>query len=215
MFTGIVQAIGKVSSVAPQGAGRRLVIDLAGWTPAVGVRHGDSICVSGVCLTVVKFDDHSLAFDVIHETLQRSSLGRLKQGDAVNLEPSLTLQTPMGGHFVQGHVDGVGEVVSIQSGDDWRARIKPPAGVMDYIAAKGAITVEGVSLTVASVTHDDFEIALIPATLQLTTLASLKSGDPVNLETDIVARQIVHYLQRRSTGGSVSMSALREAGFVD
>ena len=157
-----------------------------------------SICVSGVCLTVVTSDSHTMAFDVIAETLAKTSLGTLSAGDAVNIEHALLPTTPMGGHFLQGHVDAVGRVARvIYNNEECRLTVTPPAELMDYIVPKGSVGIDGVSLTVASVTHDDFDVALIPTTLEITTLSALHEGDPVNLETDIVSKTIVHWLQRR------------------
>lgn len=198
MFTGIVQATGVVQSIADVPAGKRLTIDRQGWQPRdVSLAHGDSICVSGVCLTLVAFDDATLAFDVIPETLRRSSLGRLAVGSRVNLEPSLTPTTPMGGHTVQGHIDGVGHVRALANDDgEWRLTIDTPDALMDYMVPKGSVAIEGVSLTIAEVDDTGFTVALIPTTLELTTLGALKAGDPVNLETDILARTVVHVLRR-------------------
>lgn len=221
MFTGIIQAMGRVVAMSPTSAGRRLVVDRGDWSPSP-LSLGDSICVSGVCLTVVAFDDRTLSFDIIGETLARSTLGSLAVGLAVNLEPSLTAATPMGGHFVQGHVDGVGVLAQVErSQGQVRLTITPPAELMDYIIPKGSITLEGVSLTVASVTADTFDVALIPATLALTTLDAKRQGDPLNIETDILSRTIVHHLRRMMEAGSLpagparglSAEALRQAGF--
>ncbi|MFP4144745.1 MAG: riboflavin synthase [Phycisphaeraceae bacterium] len=222
MFTGIVQAKARVATIERNPFGVRLTIDRSDWTPADSrePRHGDSICVSGVCLTVTETTGKTLAFDVIAETLEKSSLGELKEGDPVNIEPAVTAQQPMGGHFMQGHVDGVGEVVEVHSGEDeWRTRVKPPAALMDTIIPKGSVGIDGVSLTIASVAEDSFEVALIPTTLDLTTLADRQPGDRVNLEADILAKTIVHWLQRQrgiAPGDSgPTREALRQAGFLD
>jgi len=221
MFTGIVQAKGKVARLDPTDAGVRLVIDLQGWRPhGITINEGDSICISGVCLTVVAHDERTVAFDVIGETLAKTTLGGLAVGSAVNLEPSLTASTPMGGHFVQGHIDGVGVVRDVTvDGDDYRIAIEPPTELMEYIAPKGSIATDGVSMTVAAVTRERFEIALIPTTLNLTTLGDATPGTKVNLETDIVSKTIVHWLRLRGTGGEsrdegVTRDTLREAGFT-
>jgi riboflavin synthase alpha subunit len=220
MFTGIVQAKGSIASLVPTQAGVRLTVNRHGWKPAGGleINHGDSICVSGVCLTVTAFTDQTLSFDVIPETLAMTKLGKLGQGDSVNLEPSVTAATPMGGHFVQGHVDGLGVVSSIsQDQGQWRVTVTPPAALMEYIIPKGSITLDGVSLTIASVTRDSFDVALIPTTLNLTTLASLKQGDVLNVETDILSRTIVHHLKRMTekvTSTGLTMETLIQAGFA-
>lgn len=197
MFTGIVQAQGRILSLEPSSAGVRLVVDRSPWKPRHEPSPGDSICVSGVCLTLVKGDAYAMHFDVIAETLARTSLGRRKPGDAVNLEPSLTLDTPIGGHFLQGHVDATGAVARVQTGADYRLTIRPPRDLMDYIVPKGSIAIDGVSLTVAGVHNDVFEVALIPTTLAITTLGATMSGDEVNLEVDILSKTVVNYLRQR------------------
>lgn len=201
MFTGIVQTLGKIAAIEPVPAGSRLVVDVGNWQPDSGPpKPGDSICICGVCLTLVKQDGHGLHFDVIPETLSRSSLGSLAVGHQANVEPSLTPSTPMGGHVVQGHIDGVGEVHGLSAGSDVRLTIMPPAELLDYIVPKGSIAIEGVSLTIASVDGDSFDVALIPTTLELTNLGSLKQGDKINLESDILARTVVHWMKRRQEG---------------
>lgn len=200
MFTGLVQAVGRVASLAPSPAGVRLAIDFAPWThrPAVG----DSISVSGCCLTAAAVGDGPgggarVEFDAIPETLAKTTLGRLAAGSRVNLEHSVTASTLMGGHFVQGHVDGVGVVEHVQATADWRVRVRTPDGLRRYLTPKGSITVEGVSLTLAAVGPGGawFEVALIPVTLERTTLGGLKLEDGVNLEADILAKTVVQYLE--------------------
>lgn len=197
MFTGIVQAKGRVLALEPSAAGIRLVVDRSPWKPRHEPSPGDSICVSGVCLTLVKGDAATMCFDVIAETLAKTSLGRRKSGDAVNLEPSLTLDTPVGGHFMQGHVDATGVVTRVQTGGDYRLAIRPPQDMMDYIVPKGSIAIDGVSLTIAGVRDNAFEVALIPTTLAITTLGATIPGDEVNLEADILSKTVVNYLRRR------------------
>ena len=195
MFTGIVQATGRIHSLEPRGGDLRLSVEAA----ALGlddVGLGDSICVSGVCLTVVAIDAGVLAFDVSTETLSRTSLGARAAGDAVNLEKSLRLSDRLGGHLVSGHVDGVGAVVSIV--DDARAQrwtFRAPAALMRYVASKGSIAVDGVSLTVNEVGADTFGVALIPHTVAVTTFRERRVGDPVNLEVDPVARYVERLMQ--------------------
>ncbi|MCX5660607.1 MAG: riboflavin synthase [Planctomycetota bacterium] len=230
MFTGIVQAKGSVASVRPQPAGVRLAIDPRGWRPAGGLALalGDSVCVSGVCLTLASLDAGQLHFDVINETLTKTTLGSLGAGQTVNLEPSLTANTPMGGHFMQGHVDGVGVVSQIKNDPgDWRVTVTPPAELADYVIPKGSIAIDGVSLTLASTAAGTFDVALIPTTLKLTTLGDLRVGSRVNLEADILAKTVVHYLRRVTAGGSgapgvprspadaaLTLDGLRRAGFT-
>jgi riboflavin synthase len=176
MFTGIVQAVGRIVSVTP------FVVD-AGRLPLRGVKVGDSVCVQGCCLTVTRRRGRRLSFDVSRETLRvTSGLGR---PGAVNLEQSLAFGDPLGGHFVTGHVDGVGEVLSF---GNHVLKVRAPAALARYIARKGSITVDGVSLTVNAVRGASFEAFLIPHTLKVTTLARLAAGDRVNLEVDLLAR---------------------------
>lgn len=220
MFTGIVQTTARILDASPTQAGKRLIVergDLRG-----EVRHGDSICVSGVCLTAVDITDDQLTFDVIHETLSKTTIGSLQVGDAVNLEPAVTPSQPMGGHFMQGHVDGLAVVDTIHTdGGEWRITLKPAsADLMAYIIPRGSVAIEGVSLTLARVADDAFDVALIPATLEMTTLGRLRVGDKVNIEADILAKAIVHQLQRMQgkagkPSSKVTMALLREAGFVD
>ncbi len=224
MFTGIIQAVGTISAMERNSFGMRLGIDPQGWDYAPG--DGDSVCVSGVCLTYVaeaSEPGRRLVFDVIRETLETSTLGRLHTGSKVNLEPALTASTPMGGHFVQGHVDGVGKVTGVASGaDEWRIEIRPPRELAVMMVPKGSVCIEGVSLTIAA-THGrasegdfGFEVAIIPTTLRMTTLAALRAGDEVNLETDMIARTVVHWLEQQAgaKGDGVTREKLRDAGFM-
>ena len=193
MFTGIVQHLGRVAAFDRNDFGARLRVDPVDWRhqPA----HGESIAVDGCCLTIA---GRSFEFDVIRQTLEVTALGRLKVGDRVNLEHAVTPTTMLGGHIVQGHVDGVGTVSEVNSDPtQWRLRISPPARLMEEIVEKGSVAVSGVSLTVAATGPDWFEVALIPTTLELTNLGTLKVGDEVNLETDYIAKVVVNYLRRR------------------
>jgi riboflavin synthase len=181
VFTGIVREVGRVESFD----GRRLV--LAAQTAAA---EGDSVSVDGVCLTAV--DGSRLAFDVVEETLSRTTLGALQPGDRVNLEPALRAGDPLGGHIVQGHVDGIGRVREV--GDlVW---VDAPAELLRYCVEKGSITVDGVSLTVAAVDGRGFGVALVPHTLEVTTLGELAPGDPVNLEVDVLAKYVEKLVER-------------------
>src|ERR671931_1625476 len=182
MFTGIVQERGRVASFE-QG---RLVV-ASTLAPAVG----DSVAVDGVCLTVVSADNGKLAFDVVDETLARAK----PFGAEVNLEPALQVGDPLGGHYVQGHVDGVGRVHSVASeGEDVRVWIEAAADLLRYFVEKGSVTVEGVALTVTDVDDAAFAVALVPHTLAETTLASLAAGDPVNVEVDVLAKYVERLL---------------------
>lgn len=220
MFTGIVQTQGKLLSLQPNDFGVRLLVDCSGLTTPVA--HGDSVCVSGVCLTAVEITDDTLGFDVIAETLSKTKLGDLVEGDAVNLEPAVTPNQPLGGHFMQGHVDGVGEVVRVvDTAQQWRTTVRPPAEMMGYIVPKGSVAIDGVSLTIASVNGDDtFDVALIPETLSATTLGGSREGARVNLEADVLAKTVVHWLQRVALSDAepktqgVTMRKLIDAGFA-
>jgi riboflavin synthase len=188
MFTGIVQAVGKIESVTPLEKGVRLVID-GGALDCSAVALGDSICVQGACLTVVSNDGARLAFDVSRETLD-CTVGLDRPG-AVNLETSLVLGDKLGGHLVTGHVDGTGTVLAFEpAGESKRLRLRVPAVLARYVARKGSITVDGVSLTVNQIEADTFEVNLIPHTLAITTLARLTAGATVNLEVDLIARYV-------------------------
>jgi riboflavin synthase len=191
MFTGLVKEVGTVVSMD----GGRLTIDAA--ATSKGVQLGDSIAIDGVCLTVVTFDGATLSFDAVPETLARTALGTLDPGSRVNLEPALRAGDPLGGHYVQGHVDGVGAVESVvPEGEGRRVRFEAPAELLKYIVAKGSIAVQGTSLTVAAVDESGFEVALIPHTLQATTLGELEPEQPVNLETDVLAKYVEKLLPR-------------------
>lgn len=197
MFTGIVQHVGRITAAAPTPAGVRLTLDPCGWShePA----RGDSISVSGTCLTVVEAGPGAWSFDVIPQTLARTTLGSVAAARGVNLEHALLASTPMGGHIVQGHVDGLGRVASIQTSGQWRVRIEPPEEAARFIVAQGSIAVDGVSLTIADAAPDGawFEVALIPETLSRTTLAALAVGDAVNIEADHLSKLIAREVARQ------------------
>ncbi len=192
MFTGIVRELGTVEVFD----GSRLVV--VATETAAGSAVGDSVAVAGVCLTVVEADEVRLAFDVVPETLARTALGRLERGDAVNIEPSLRVGDRLGGHVVQGHVDVVGRVRSVaQDGDGRRVWVDAPDEILGYCLEKGSIAVDGVSLTVAALDGSGFEVALIPHTLDVTTLGWLEPGDTVNLEPDVLAKVVERLLAPR------------------
>jgi len=201
MFTGLIQHIGRVDGIEVHPAGRRLTVDPQGWSHAPG--HGESIAINGVCLTLVSDIDSDglMAFDVLHETLNRSTTGALKPGSLVNLEHAARADTLMGGHTVQGHVDCLATVRSVTpEGEGVRMAfdLDDDSGEkMRAIVPKGSIAVDGVSLTIASVCPEErtFEVALIPTTLECTTLGETEAGDRVNIETDIIARTIAFQLE--------------------
>jgi riboflavin synthase len=195
MFTGIVERTVRVAAVADGPKFRRLTL-AAHWADAV--RLGESIAVNGCCLTVAEISDESVAFDVVQESLDKTNLGSLTAGDEVHVERSLRVGDRIDGHFVQGHVDGTGECVAQRShGADWRLAVRPPENLRKYIVPKGSIAIDGVSLTIASVEEDSFEVALIPTTLAVTALGRRPIGWRFNLEADVVTKTVVTYLERQ------------------
>ena len=218
MFTGIIQAIGEIRSMEQRSGDLRLRIathklDLA------DVQLGDSIAVNGVCLTAVELPGDGFAADVSNETLSLTSLGALKLGSPVNLEKALTLQTRLSGHLVSGHVDGLGEILDRQNdARSVRFRVRSPAELARYIAHKGSISVDGTSLTVNAVDGDEFELNIVPHTLQETIMSGYRSGTRVNLEVDLLARYLERLLLGDAaadpkTGGGIDLEMLAKAGF--
>jgi riboflavin synthase len=198
MFTGIVQMMGTVASVEPAPTGAVLRIDAAAW--AYTPEKGASVAVNGCCLTAVPDGDAAggLRFDVVPESLARTTLGLLAPGDPVNLEHAATPTTLFGGHLVQGHVDGVAVVRALdRDGGETRLVVEPPAALLDCIVEKGSVTLDGVSLTVARLDGPRFDVALIPETLRATTLGRADAGSRLNIEADYVAKTVVHWLERR------------------
>lgn len=194
MFTGIIEELGEVVDLVPSGDGVRLRV--RGPRVCAGAQHGQSIAVSGVCLTVAETDGESFLADVMPETLARSTLGRRRPGERVNLERALPAAGRLDGHVVQGHVDGTGQVLAREPGDRWEVvRIGLGEELARYVAEKGSIAVDGVSLTVTGVGPGEFSVALIPTTLALTTLGHTAVGEPVNLEVDVLAKYVERLLQ--------------------
>ncbi|MEX0174388.1 riboflavin synthase [Streptomyces sp. LMG1-1-1.1] len=193
MFTGIVEELGEVVAVEQLEDASRF--RLRGPLVTEGAQHGDSIAVNGVCLTVVEFGDGEFTADVMAETLKRSSLGALAVGSRVNLERPMAVGGRLGGHIVQGHVDGAGTILDRTPSEHWElVKVGLPAHLSRYVVEKGSITVDGVSLTVVEVADDWFTISLIPTTLDLTTLGTKRPGDPVNLEVDVIAKYVERLL---------------------
>jgi riboflavin synthase len=193
VFTGIIEELGRVRSVEMHGEDARIVI--AAHTVTEDVREGDSIAVNGVCLTALDVKKDSFAADCSSETLQRSTLGRLQPGAPVNLERAVTPTTRLGGHIVQGHVDARGKLLSVtEHGGSWTVRIGYPREIGRYFVLKGSITVEGISLTIAGLTEEYFEIAVIPKTWEVTNLSQLQPNDEVNLEADVIAKYVERIL---------------------
>jgi len=218
MFTGIIQAIGQIHGIESRGGDARLTLT-TGKLPMQGVLVGDSIAVNGVCLTAIVLEGGGFTADVSRETLSLTTLGALRPGSRVNLEKALTLATPLGGHLVSGHVDGVGEVVDRhQDGRSWRFRIRAPSALARYIAHKGSICVDGTSLTVNTVEGAVFDLNIVPHTLVETIFGDYQVGSRVNLEVDLVAR----YLERLVLGdraadpgvSGMSEAFLAEHGFL-
>ena len=199
MFTGIIEELGTVSSLEIRDSGAR--IHIAATLVASDTKNGDSIAVNGVCLTALEVDKEGFAADASQETLDRSTLGILKVGSRVNLERSVTPATRLGGHFVQGHVDDRGTFISaIEDGDFFTIRIGFPSELARYFVYKGSVAVEGISLTIASLSDTHFDIAVIPKTWQLTNLSTLDAGNPVNLEVDVIAKYVERMLQASVAG---------------
>lgn len=225
MFTGIITAQGTIVSHRKSDFGVRLLIDPGqahDWSAFPNP--GDSVAVNGCCLTHAPRPEDAkgvLAFDVIQESLSKTSLGNLKEGSRVNLELALTPTTAMGGHFVQGHVDSTGKITNIiASQSEWVITTQVPKALADYLVPKGSITVDGVSLTLAAVdsAKHSFSVALIPTTLKVTTLGSAKVGDIVNIECDMLAKTIVHVMKQREASQrkpGITTEALKAAGFAE
>lgn len=189
MFTGLIIESGEVASVRTRNGKTRITIDARN-VPAE-LKTGDSVAVSGVCLTALDIGRKQFSADLAEETLQRTSLGNLRKGSVVNLELPARAQDRLGGHVVQGHVDGVGKLLSVEKikgGEDWRMRFELPSGLERYVVPQGSITVEGISLTVAKIEGRTVEIAVIPHTYKVTNLRELKSGSPLNIEVDVLAK---------------------------
>jgi riboflavin synthase len=208
MFTGIIQEVGQIASL------RGATVTVRGSKVLDRVKEGDSIAVDGACLTVVSFDADSFTVQVSPETFRCTTLGKRVAGDRVNLERAMAVGDRFDGHFVQGHVDGVGHVTKVlPEGDFQRWTFQAPEAVAKFLAPKGAVAIDGISLTVIDPQPDSFEVAIIPSTLEKTTLHRKKPGDPVNMEADIIGKQIYHYLHRQAESG-ITMEALKRYGFA-
>jgi len=211
VFTGLIEEIGKVKSIT-SGTVNRLSVASSRVINDVSI--GDSVAINGVCLTVTAIGDGELSFDAVPETLSRSTLKDLRSGDKVNLEASLRAGKMIGGHFVQGHVDGVGTIESISLlGESSVLRINAPSEVLHYVVEKGSIAIDGISLTVASCDDYGLTAAVIPHTIANTTLNVKRPGDKINIETDIIGKYIEKFLAGRAKSG-VTEDLLRDSGFI-
>ena len=211
MFTGIVRYVGTVKAVSPTAAGRRLDIDLG---PLVeGLKLGDSIAVCGACLTAAAIAGSVAQFDVITETLAKTTLGTFAPGRRVNLEPALRVGLGLDGHMVQGHVDGAARLSAVHRGGQHVLEFTAGGELTDLMVPKGSVAIDGVSLTLVDASAGKFSVALIPTTFGETTLSELKVGSAVNIETDIIGRYVKKYLQQLSSTGGLTIEKLRQAGF--
>lgn len=211
MFTGIIQSVGEIQSVRPSAGGDWMLAVLAGKLDMSDVKLGDSIAVNGVCLTVVEMSKNHFVADVSNETLTVSAFADFVTGSRVNLEKALRLADRLGGHLVSGHVDGVGRVISIEAdGRSWRYTFSLPEGLARYVCAKGSITINGVSLTVNTISANAFSVNLVPHTLQETNLGDLTVGNRVNLEVDMIAR----YLERLIAGQDTQQRSAMTPAFL-
>lgn len=214
MFTGIIQAVGEIEALVPRAGDARLTV-ATGKLPLNEVKPGESIAVSGVCLTAIALDRHTFTADVSRETLSLTTLGKLKPGALVNLELAMTPTTRFGGHIVSGHVDGIGAVVNRwEDARSTKFRIEAPKALAKYIAGKGSICVDGISLTVNRVEGASFEVNIIPHTLTETTLGSTQVGSQVNLEVDLIARYLERLLSGDKPEGGVTLELLNRSGFT-
>lgn len=217
MFTGIIEELGRVRSIERRGEGARLVVEAR--TVTEGTQEGDSIAVNGVCLTAIDVRQGAFAADGSRETLQRSTLGQLRSGSAVNLERAVTPATRLGGHIVQGHVDARGRFLhATEHGGSWTVRIGYPPEMARYLVFKGSVTVEGISLTVAGLADEYFEIAVIPKTWAVTNLSELRPNMEVNLEADIIAKYVERILTvapniRSEAPSSLTIEKLADLGY--
>jgi riboflavin synthase len=211
MFTGLIIEIGEIAALEKRAGSARLSVRAGQIVPDTAI--GDSVSINGICLTVTAIDKNILFFDVSYETLKSTNLESLKKGDRVNLEPSLKPSSKIGGHFVTGHVDGIGKIRSkTVTGNAVRIEIEAPADILKYLVEKGSVGVDGISLTVVDVLKDAFSVVIIPHTAKLTTLGFKGAGDTVNLEPDILAKYVAKFT--RPDSSSSLFSALKQSGFV-
>jgi len=214
MFTGIIEEVGRVTSIKQQKGTRRLTV--AAEKLVQELKKGDSIAVSGVCLTAVDITPSTVTFDLADETWQRTSFSRMHEGALVNLELPMRADGRFGGHIVQGHVDGTGEFIAldrIPGADDYWLHIRTPTDLARYVIYKGSLSIEGISLTVARMEGTEVTVAIIPHTWEMTNLRSLKAGDPVNLETDMIAKYVEKMMKGESANSPLTLERLVQQGF--
>jgi len=214
MFTGIIEEVGRVAAIRTKGEQRRITVSCSKILPELKV--GDSVSVSGVCLTAVEIAADSFGADLAQETWRRTSFARLSKGALVNLELPMRATGRFDGHVVQGHVDGVGTVISlarVADGNDYALVINAPSELTRYIVSKGSLTIEGISLTVAAIEGTEVRVAIIPHTAEMTNLSSLKAGDSVNLEVDVVAKYVEKMMAGSKTAGAITVEKLVREGF--
>jgi riboflavin synthase len=214
MFTGIIEEVGKVTSIREEHGTHRLTV--AASKLLTELKKGDSIAVSGVCLTAVAIAPNSVTFDLADETWQRTSFSRMHEGALVNLELPMRADGRFGGHIIQGHVDGTGEFLAldrIEGADDYWLRIQIPEELARYVIHKGSLSIEGISLTVAKIEGTTVSVAIIPHTAEMTHLVSLKRGDPVNLEVDMIAKYVEKMMKGESGNSPLTLEQLVQQGF--
>ena len=214
MFSGIIEEVGRVTRLTHAHGNRRLTV--SSWLLVKELKTGSSIAVSGVCLTAVDIQPNSVGFDLAEETWNRTSFSRIKEGAEVNLELPLRADGRFGGHIVQGHVDGTGTFLALDpilGTDNFWLRIEIPADLARYVIFKGSLSIEGISLTVAKIEGTRVDVAIIPHTVEMTNLKSLKRGDPVNLEVDVIAKYVEKMMKGDSENSSISLERLVGAGF--
>jgi riboflavin synthase len=214
MFTGIIEEVGKISSIKEERGTRRLTVSASQLTKQL--KKGDSVSVSGVCLTAIQITPSSVTFDLAEETWTRTSFSRMHEGAFVNLELPMRADGRFGGHIVQGHVDGTGQFLAldrIPGAEDYWLNIRIPAELERYVIFKGSLSIEGISLTVARIEGTEVTVAIIPHTWEMTNLRSLKSGDPVNLETDMIAKYVEKMMKGESANNTLTLEKLVQQGF--
>jgi riboflavin synthase len=213
LFTGLILEIGEISSFKKRSGGA--ILSLKANEVASTAKKGDSISVNGVCLTIVSKNNNTLSFDLSEETLRCTNLGSLKTGDIVNLEPSLSPDSKIGGHFVTGHVDAAGRIRSkVNIGDMMKVEIKAPANIINFLVEKGSVAVDGISLTIVDILKDGFTVVIIPHTAKLTTMGFKVPGDTVNIEVDILGKYVARFLNRDKNRDSRFMNTLMEEGYT-